>query len=156
MTRNRTFLGDGASSKYILGGTLLRPLIAGLQSGGKFSVVSIEGSSYHKNSVFGDHRGIKFKDVHHYVQVVDGYIDFTARGSTTRLAARETSTISTGSEFNFKFANKFAKAYLLLQWKRAHRAYDKAWTHIQPAIDSRKGPRVGHEQITNFRRALAV
>jgi hypothetical protein len=130
MARNRTFLGDGACSKYILGGTLLRPLIAGLQSGGKFSMASIEGSSYHKNSVFGDHRGIKFKDVHHCVQVVDGYIDFTARGSTTRLAVRETSIISTGSEFSFKFANKFAKTYLFCNGRGLIELMTRAWTHI--------------------------
>ena len=106
------FLRNGSGPKYMLGGTLCRPLITRLQSGGKFSIASIEGSSHHKGSVLAHKKGIRFAEVHHCVQVVDGYLDFTVDGSTARLAGGETLFIPAGTEFSFKFASNLAKAYV--------------------------------------------
>ena len=96
----------------ILGGMLCRPLITRLQSGDKFSIASIEGSSHHRTSVLGNNQAIAFKDIHHCVQVTDGHIDFAIEGSMARLAAGETLFIPSGTVFSFRFASKLAQAYI--------------------------------------------
>ena len=106
------FLRDGSGPKYILGGTICRPLITRLQSGGTFSIASIEGSSYHETPVLVDYKAIRFSDIHHCLQVVEGSIDFTVERSTARLAAGETLFIPSGTDFNFKFVTRLAKAYV--------------------------------------------
>jgi hypothetical protein len=104
------FLRNGSGPKYILGGTLCRPLITRTQSAGKFSIASIEGSS-HYASPLQQHKSITFRDVHHCVYVSDGYVDFTTGGSKTRLAVGETLYIPSKTPFNFQFTSKLAKAY---------------------------------------------
>ena len=108
------FLRNGSGPKYILGGTVCQPLITRVQSGSKFSIASIEGSSYHKTPMLTDYKAITFNDVHQCLQVVDGYIKFTTEDSTARLSAGETVFIPAGAEFSLKFASRLAKAYVFL------------------------------------------
>jgi quercetin dioxygenase-like cupin family protein len=104
------------------------------QSGGKFSIASIERSSHHKTSVLGDFQGIAFADVHHCVQIADGYVDFTVQGSTARLSAGETLFIPAGTEFSFIFTSRLSKAYVFSNGGGLVELMAKLGTEYEPVL----------------------
>ena len=106
------FLRNGSGPKHVLGGTVCQPLITRLQSGGKFSIASIEGLYYHKTPMLAEYKAVRFNHVHHCFQVVDGYFEFAIESSTARLTAGKTVFIPAGAEFNLKSASRLAKAYV--------------------------------------------
>jgi len=106
------YLRAGAGPKYRLGATLCRPLITTAQSGGKFTIASIEGSSYHKTPIFSEGKSLVFPDAHHCFQVAQGKISFTVAGKTAVLSEFETLFIPAGTEFSFNYSSRLAKAYV--------------------------------------------
>ena len=106
------FLKNGSGPKYLVGGSVCRPLVTTKQSAGKFTIGTMEGSSQHDSPLFATSTSISFDDAHHCVQVADGKVEFTVAGATAQLAAMETLFIPARTEFSFKFASKFAKAYV--------------------------------------------
>lgn len=131
------FLRSGSGPKYILGGTLCRPLITRTQSAGKFSIASIEGSS-HYASPLQQHKSIMFRDVHHCVHISDGYVDFTVEGSRTRLAVGETLYIPSGTPFGFQFASKLAKAYVFCNGGLSELLYRVGREYTPPLIPGKE------------------
>ena len=107
------FLRNGSGPKYLSGGTLCRPLATTAESRGRFSIGSIEGSSLHySGNVLVDKQSIKFEDIHHCFQVVDGRVEFTIDSSSTaRLSSGESIYIPRQTAFRIRFTSKFAKAY---------------------------------------------
>lgn len=107
------FLRNDCGPKYVLGGTVVRPLATTAESGDKFSIASIEGSSYHSDEfVFANSLSIAFSKAHHCFQVSDGSVEFTVSGSITLLSPGETIYIPSGTGFRFDFTSKFAKTYV--------------------------------------------
>lgn len=102
------FLKNGSGPKYLAGSTLCRPLITTTQTAGRFTIGSIEGSSYHENHL----QIMEFADVHHCFQVSDGSMHFEVDGARVQLATGETLFIPSGSKFGFSYADRFAKAYV--------------------------------------------
>lgn len=105
------FLKSGSGPKSLIGGTLYRPLATPRQTAGKFSIASIEGSSYHEPSFLGEYT-ISFKDIHHCFQISDGSMDFVVDGAEAHLTAGETLFVPANSKFRFSYVGRFAKAYL--------------------------------------------
>lgn len=107
------FLRSGTGPKYLVGGTLCMPLATTRESGGRFCVGSVEGSShYASSSLFAGGQSIKFEKTHHCVQVADGTINFTVDGARGALGVGETLFIPAGMEWNFDFASSLAKMYV--------------------------------------------
>lgn len=112
------FLKAGTGPKFLVGGTVVQPLATAKESNGRFTIGSIEGSSYFKSSsIFSKiatGQEISFTSTHHCFHVADGYLDFSLSGSKeqTRLGVGETVYIPAGTSFRFDFASKFAKVYV--------------------------------------------
>lgn len=106
------FLRDHSGPKWILGGILCRPLITEIQSGGRFSIASIEGSSKHKKSLTNESAGIKFEKTHHCILVTDGSFKVNVEGNTISLAAGELIYIPYRTAFKFFFTAVYSQAYL--------------------------------------------
>ena len=108
------FLRKGSGPAYLAGGAIVRPLATTAESGGRFTVASIEGSSFHKDaSIFAQSPvGITFNSTHHCFQVSDGAVAFTLRGTETVLSVGETIYIPQGSVFKFEFVTRFAQVYV--------------------------------------------
>jgi mannose-6-phosphate isomerase-like protein (cupin superfamily) len=106
------FLRDHSGPKWILGGILCRPLITETQSGGRFSIGSIEGSNKHRKGLINDSTGIKFNTVHHCILVMDGSFEVTVEGKSVNLAAGELIYIPCQTSFKFTFTSSYAQAYI--------------------------------------------
>ena len=109
------FLKNASGPAYEVGGTVCRPLITTAESNGKFSMGGIEGSSHHhEQSIFAlDSKSLKFDDVHHAFQVVDGSVEFHLDGALvpSKLAAGELVYVPTGTTFRFKHTSRVSKMY---------------------------------------------
>lgn len=108
------FLKSGSGPKYLVGGSIIRPLATTAETAGKFTVGSIEGSSHpNLSGILAKGQSIKFKSTHHCFQVVDGAIDFSIDGGAAqRLNAGELVYVPAGTQFRFEYAARFAKAYV--------------------------------------------
>lgn len=107
------FLRDHSGPKWILGGILCRPLITETQSGGRFSIASLEGSSLHEKSLVNKSKGLKFDKIHHCILVMDGAFEVSIEGrSAVNLAAGELVYIPSQTTFNFSFSSTYAQAYV--------------------------------------------
>lgn len=110
------FLKNGTGPAFALGGTVLRPLITTAESDGKFSIASIEGSSHPslQTSLFSiNGRKIRFPNVHHAFQVVEGAaaISIGSR-EPTRVNAGELVYVPKDTKFTLEFASRYAKVYV--------------------------------------------
>lgn len=106
------FLRDHSGPKWILGGTLCRPLITETQSGGRFSIASIEGSVKHQKSLINESSGIKFHKIHHCILVMDGSFEVSVEGSLVNVAAGELIYIPCQTAFKFNITSSYAQAYV--------------------------------------------
>jgi quercetin dioxygenase-like cupin family protein len=108
------FLKKGSGPAYLLGGAVVRPLAGMKESGGRFTVSSIEGSSFHKDaSIFGGpSKGLVFESTHHCFQVSDGSVAVTLDGAETTLNVGETVYIPQGTRFKLEFVSRFAQVYV--------------------------------------------
>ncbi len=108
------FLRKGSGPAYLVGGSIIRPLARMAESGGRFTVASIEGSLFHKDaSIFAEHpSGIAFDSTHHCFQVSDGSVIFSLNSTETVLNVGETIYIPQGTVFRFEFATRFAQVYV--------------------------------------------
>ncbi|OJD29142.1 cupin domain-containing protein [Diplodia corticola] len=128
------FLRADAGPKWLLGGTVARPLITTVQaSGGRFSVVGVEGGDGHGRGRVGVFAGgrLRWKGVHHCFLVVRGRVRFGVGSRSTSgrggagsgikdggaedgvsLAADDTVFIPAGEAFEFAFESAFAQMYV--------------------------------------------
>ena len=106
------FLKNGSGPKYLVSGSVIRPLATTAESNGRFTIASIEGSAMHKG-LFPSDQAIKFSTVHHCFQVVEGAIDIQiGKDGVSRLNAGELCYIPAATSFKFNYASRFAKAYV--------------------------------------------
>ncbi|KAI8715974.1 Cupin-2 domain-containing protein [Fusarium sp. LHS14.1] len=108
------FLKNDRGRKYIVGGLVTKPLTTTAESAGRFSIASVEGSSFHENGIF-DTAFINFHGTHHCFYVTDGLIDIEVRGAvngSSRLSAGESVFIPAGADFRFQFVSKYVKLYV--------------------------------------------
>lgn len=104
------FLRGGTGPAYLIGGSVVRPLATTKETGGKFSIGSIEGSSWHGNEFLM--AGVRFDSVHHAFYVVDGQFQFHVDGASVRLNQWETFYVPKGTEFGLQYCSRYAKAYI--------------------------------------------
>lgn len=112
------FLKNGTGPAYVVGGTVLRPLITTAETDGKFSIASLEGSSNAslQTSLFiGSGRRLKFSGVHHAFQVVEGAASFSIGSRRpSRVCAGELVYVPKDTEFTLEFASRYAKVYVFV------------------------------------------
>ena len=106
------FLRDHSGPKWILGSIIFRPLITETQSGGRFSIASIEGSSKHNKALINESIGLKFDKIHHCILVMDGSLQVSVEGNVINLAAGELIYIPSQTTFKFAFSNTYTQAYV--------------------------------------------
>lgn len=108
------FLKNSTGPAYQVGGMVCRPLVTTAESRGKFTIGCFEGSSHHHDaSLFAD-AGVRlrFKEVHHAFQVVDGSVRFEFDSSeVTTLSAGELVYVPKGTAFRFEVRSRFARMY---------------------------------------------
>lgn len=106
------FLKAGSGPGYIVGGTVMRPLCGLAQSGGKFAIGRVEGSSALKSTLFKDNKTIRFENTHHCFQVAEGTVRFKIDGAVGDLSNMETVYIPAGKEFSFEVTSNLGSAYV--------------------------------------------
>ncbi|GME54082.1 Cupin RmlC-type [Neofusicoccum parvum] len=105
------FLRAGAGPKWVVEGTVCRPLATTVQSAGRFSVASLEGGDVHRNFLAGIGR-LRWESVHHCFVVVHGKVAFRVGGEAASLAADDSIFIPAAEGFSFSFASAFAQMYV--------------------------------------------
>ncbi|KAL1639096.1 hypothetical protein SLS58_008298 [Diplodia intermedia] len=118
------FLRADAGPKWLLEGTLARPLATTAQAGGRFSVVALEGGGGgggggdgHRRSVFSAVGGmLRWERVHHCFVVVHGRVGFRVGGGggaeSVGLAPDDAIFVPAGEAFSFAFESAFAQMYV--------------------------------------------
>ncbi|KAE8370138.1 RmlC-like cupin domain-containing protein [Aspergillus caelatus] len=104
------FLRAGNGPAYQLGGSVVRVLASSKESGGRFAIGSLEGSSFHRNEVLAV--GLVFPSVHHAFHVVEGTIEFHVDGVSVGLTAAETLYVPKGKKCQIRFVSRYAKTYV--------------------------------------------
>lgn len=108
------FLKNATGPAYESGGTVCRPLVTTAESHDKFAIGSIEGSSqHHKNSIFAkEGQCLRFDNVHHAFQVVQGSVEFHLDSSApSKLAVGELIYVPKGTAFRFEAKSRNTKMY---------------------------------------------
>lgn len=126
------FLRDHTGPKWILGGILCRPLITETQSGGRFSIASLEGSISHGKSLVNESAGLKFDKIHHCILVMDGGLEVTIDGTAVSLAAGELVYIPSTTTFKFSFSTTYAQVYVFANGGGIEKIIQKLGTPYDP------------------------
>ena len=107
------FLRHGSGPACVLAGLVCRSLITTRESGGKFAIGAIEGSSqHHESSIFAySATQLSFQEVHHAFLLTSGKVEFHIDGRSTKLASGELVYVPKGSAFSFRITSWFAKMY---------------------------------------------
>ncbi|KIX01943.1 uncharacterized protein Z518_07882 [Rhinocladiella mackenziei CBS 650.93] len=107
------YLRSGTGPKYLLGGIVCCPLVTTAESAARFSIASVEGSSWHGDGALS--RNLQFQTVHHAFQVADGAISLSLnRDQVAYLTAGEIIYIPRGTTFNLVFQSRYAKVYVFV------------------------------------------
>lgn len=110
------FLRAGAGPRFLLGGLVTSPLATTAESGGRFSIGSIDGSSWHENSPLS--KKFIFDDVHHAFQVADGSVTLTLDGTeSTTINVGETIYIPRRRAFSLAIESRYARVYVFISGK---------------------------------------
>jgi len=148
------FLKNGSGPKFMVSGTLCRPLATPTQSAGRFSVASIEGSSYHKTSLLGEGHTISFKDTHHCFQISEGSMKFEVDGAQAHLATGETLFVPSGSKFKFWYVSRFAKAYVFSNGGGLVEIMTKLGEHYEPPLIPEDAPCFDRSKLSDIQAAV--
>ena len=105
------FLKADAGEKFVLGGTVVRPLASRKETNGRFSIYDIEGSSFHAGK--GLTKTLEFKDVHHAVYTVEGIVKLVIDGSEVKTTVGETTFVPAGTKWCFEAQTAYARAYVV-------------------------------------------
>ena len=104
------FLKHAKGPAYLVEGTVVRPLITAEQSGGNFTIGSVESSGMHRSALFEPSKSIRF-DVHHAFQVVEGTVRFNVETEQSDLTQWETLFVPAGKSFSFRTVGRASKLY---------------------------------------------
>ncbi|KAL5048552.1 RmlC-like cupin domain-containing protein [Aspergillus fruticulosus] len=107
------FLRAGTEPAYRLGGSVVRVLSTMKESGGKFAIGSLEGSSFYEDKLLA--AGMVFASVHHAFHIIEGTFGFDVDGAAVTLTAAETLYVPKGSRVKLHYRSSglvelFAKA----------------------------------------------
>ncbi|KAK5214068.1 hypothetical protein LTR41_000260 [Exophiala xenobiotica] len=110
------FLRAGSGPRYLLGGIVASPLIGTAESNNRFSIGSIEGSSWHEKLTRSPlSETFTFDDVHHAFQVADGSMTFILNGSeSATLNVGETIYIPARTSFSMQIKSRYTKIYAFI------------------------------------------
>ncbi|KAB8199461.1 RmlC-like cupin domain-containing protein [Aspergillus parasiticus] len=104
------FLRAGSAPAYCLGGSVVRVLATTKESNGKFSIASLEGSSFHRNEILAT--GLVFPSIHHAFHVTEGTFEFHIDGARLCLTAGETLYVPRDSILQLRYLSRYAKCYV--------------------------------------------
>lgn len=105
------FLKGGAGPRYNFAGMVVSPLITTAESGGVFTVGSIEGSSYHHPNPLV--KGWTFSRSHHCFYVVDGYLEIELSGQQVlKMGPTESMYIPKETSFSLSYGSRYVKVYV--------------------------------------------
>jgi quercetin dioxygenase-like cupin family protein len=110
------FLRAGSGPRYLLGGIVASPLIGTAESNNRFSIGSIEGSSWHEKLARSPlSETFTFDDVHHAFQVAEGSMTFILNGSeSATLNVGETIYIPARTSFSMQIKSRYTKIYAFI------------------------------------------
>ncbi|CZR58096.1 related to dioxygenase [Phialocephala subalpina] len=104
------FLKEGAGEKFVVGGTVVRPMARREETNGRFSIYSLEASSVHAGK--GLNKNVEFKDTHHAVYTVEGVVKLGIDGSEVNTTVGETTFVPAGTKWTFEAGSTYARAYV--------------------------------------------
>jgi len=104
------FLKEGKGEKWAVGSTVARPLATRKETRGRFSIYSLEGSSF--NSDKGLSQILEFKETHHAIFTADGILKLIVDGAEVKTTAGETTFIPAGTGWTFGVHSTYARAYV--------------------------------------------
>jgi quercetin dioxygenase-like cupin family protein len=104
------FLREGEGEKWAVGGTVVRPLATRKETEGRFSIYSLEGSSFHTWK--GLSQSLDFKETHHAVYTVEGVVRLTIDGAEVKTIVGETTFVPAGTKWSFGFDSVYARTYV--------------------------------------------
>ncbi|KAK0110721.1 hypothetical protein ONS96_002320 [Cadophora gregata f. sp. sojae] len=108
--RGGYFLRSGKGEKYVVGGTVVRPLATRRESGGRFSIYEVQGTSlFVEESRVGK---LRFESTHHALFVVDGSVRLVVDGKEEVATPNETVFVPAGSEWTVQPESRFARWYV--------------------------------------------
>ncbi|KAK4894620.1 hypothetical protein LTR27_007262 [Elasticomyces elasticus] len=108
------FLKNATGPAYEVGGAVCRPLVTTAESYGKFAIGSIEGSSRHAHhGIFATpDQSLRFDEVHHAFQIIDGAMEFQIGSSTpAKLAAGNIIFVPKCTPFWFRTSSRASQMY---------------------------------------------
>jgi hypothetical protein len=104
------FLKAGAGEKFMLGGTVLRPMASRKETNGRFSIYEIQGSSFYTGK--GLAKALVFKDVHHAIYTVEGVMKLLIDGSEVKATVGETTFVPAGTKWSLEAESLYARVYV--------------------------------------------
>lgn len=105
------YLRANTGPRWLLGGVLVRPMAATRQTGGRFAVASVEGSSrLEAGNPFA--RGVTFPKTHHCLAVLEGVLVVEVEGAkAVEVREGETVFVAAGERFALRFGSKFVRTW---------------------------------------------
>lgn len=103
------FLKADTGPKFEVGGLLVRPMATVKETGGRFSIYSVEGGKMYNSRVVG--KGFRWDKVHHAVHLVEGQMKFVVDGVEIVALTGETTFVPAGTTFSFEAASSYFKGY---------------------------------------------
>lgn len=104
------FLREGAGDKWVLGGTVVRPLARREETNGRFSIYSLEASSLHAGK--GLSKQLKFRKTHHALYTVEGVVKIVIDGSEVVTTVGETTFVPAGTSWSVNAESVYARVYV--------------------------------------------
>ncbi|KAH8646049.1 RmlC-like cupin domain-containing protein [Tricladium varicosporioides] len=104
------FLKENSGEKFVVGGTVVRPLARREETNGRFSIYTLEGSSLHAGKGLG--KTLEFKDTHHAFFVVEGQLKLSIDGQEVKTTVGETTFVPAGTKWSFGVESSYARAYV--------------------------------------------
>jgi hypothetical protein len=104
------FLKEGAGEKWVVGGTVVRPLATRKETNDRFSIYELEGSSFHAGK--GLNQVVEFEETHHAIYTVEGVIKLIVDGIEVKTTVGETAFVPAGTKWSFDVDSVYARAYV--------------------------------------------
>jgi mannose-6-phosphate isomerase-like protein (cupin superfamily) len=104
------FLREGAGEKWVVGGTVVRPMATRKETNDRFSIYSVEAGSTHSGKGLG--KTVKFEKTHHAIYTVDGVMKVTIDGSEVKTTVGETTFVPAGTSWSFEVESTYARVYI--------------------------------------------
>lgn len=125
------FLKADTGPRWILGGVMSRPFIRSSQTGGRFSMSSIESSNAYNRSPLS--RWLTFATVDHCFVVKEGVFSIKIKGDSEWNNVREGQTIvvAAGETFMARFSSRFVRVWSCANGSGIEELVQKAGTEYQ-------------------------